>query len=282
MERIFKDKDGQTIAATIYGQEENPLVILLHGGGQTRHAWDQASKNISKAGFHVVAYDLRGHGDSFWSKEGDYSIEAHKKDLISVIESLEKPSHLVGASLGGMTALSLAGDLSLSALSKSLVMVDIGIYPNPEGSDKIVQFMQSGGSGFSSLEEAAEAISRFIPHRKKPKDLSGLNKNLRLKEDGKYYWHWDPKFLQRRSKRKPGEESEFYKDQEESAKNIKIPTLLIRGALSDVLTEEDKDHFLNTIKHSEFKEIKEAAHMVAGDKNDIFAESIISFLTKSN
>ena len=74
MERIFKDKDGQTIAATIYGQEENPLVILLHGGGQTRHAWDQASKNISEAGFHVVAYDLRGHGDSFWSKEGDYSI----------------------------------------------------------------------------------------------------------------------------------------------------------------------------------------------------------------
>lgn len=282
MERIFKDKDGQTIAATIYGHEENPLVILLHGGGQTRHAWDQASKNISEAGFHVVAYDLRGHGDSFWSKEGDYSIKAHKKDLISVIESLEKPSHLVGASLGGMTALSLAGDLSLSALTKSLVMVDIGIYPNPEGSDKIVQFMQSGGSGFSSLEEAAEEISRFIPHRKKPKDLSGLNKNLRLKEDGKYYWHWDPKFLQRRSERKPGEESEFYKDQEESAKNIKIPTLLIRGALSDVLTEEDKDHFLNTIKHSEFKEIKEAAHMVAGDKNDIFAESIISFLTKSN
>ena len=142
--------------------------------------------------------------------------------------------------------------------------------------------MQSGGSGFNSLEEAAEAISKFIPHRKKPKDLSGLNKNLRLREDGKYYWHWDPKFLQRRSERKQDEESEFYKDQEESAKNVKIPTLLIRGALSDVLTEDDKNLFLNTIKHSEFREIQEAAHMVAGDKNDIFAESIISFLTKNN
>jgi len=282
MERIFEDHEGQNIAATIYGQEENPLVILLHGGGQTRHAWDEASRNISESGFYVVAYDLRGHGDSFWSKEGDYSIKAHKNDLINIIKNLGKSAHLVGASLGGMTALMLAGDQSLSNLCKSLVMVDIGIYPNSEGSDKIVQFMQSGGSGFNSLEEAAEAISKFIPHRKKPKDLSGLNKNLRLREDGKYYWHWDPKFLQRRSERKQDEESKFYKDQEESAKNVKIPTLLIRGALSDVLTEDDKNLFLNTIKHSEFREIQEAAHMVAGDKNDIFAESIISFLTKNN
>ncbi|MFL2697642.1 MAG: alpha/beta fold hydrolase [Gammaproteobacteria bacterium] len=279
MKRFFEDQKGQKIAANLYGKDTNPLVILLHGGGQTRHAWDMASRIISEAGFFVIAYDLRGHGDSFWSKEGDYSISSHKEDLINIINQIGKSANLVGASLGGMTALALSGDIESSPLCQSLVMVDIGIYPDEQGSNKIVEFMQSGKSGFKSLEEAAEAISQYLPHRKKPKDLSGLNKNLKLRDDGKYYWHWDPKFLERKQGKDRGD---FFKDQEESAKRVKVPTLLIRGALSDVLTEPDKDLFLKTIVHSEFKEIKEAAHMVAGDKNDIFADSIISFLIKHN
>ena len=73
-------------------------------------------------------------------------------------------------------------------------MVDIGVYPNQEGSEKILDFMSSAKKGFSSLEEAAHHISKFLPHREKPKDLSGLHKNLRRK-DNRFYWHWDPKFI---------------------------------------------------------------------------------------
>ena len=129
MFKIFKNFEGNDIAGSIYGAESDPLVIFLHGGGQTRFAWDNAAENISKKGFHVITYDLRGHGDSFWSETGDYKIHDHKKDLISIIKHYDKPANLVGASLGGMTSLSLAGDPDYSSLCKTLTMVDIGIYP---------------------------------------------------------------------------------------------------------------------------------------------------------
>ena len=263
------------IAASSWGSQSDPLVILLHGGGQTRHAWGATGKKLSKAGFYALAIDLRGHGDSDWHVEGNYSINAYKHDLVTIIKKLGRSASLVGASLGGMISLSLAGDKDNSELCSSLVMVDIGIYPDPEGSDRILNFMQSRNEGFESLEDAAKTISNYLPHRKKPKDTKGLIKNLRLKEDGKYYWHWDPRFIQKREQNK---RKNFYVSLEQSAKRVTVPTLLIRGALSDVVTQKDVRLFLSTIPHAEFEEIQKAAHMLVGDKNDIFAEATIKFL----
>jgi len=271
----FKGQGGLKIVADAWGSDNQDLVILLHGGGQTRHAWGETGKKLSKAGFYAIAIDLRGHGDSDWHEEGDYSINAYKEDVVSIIKSLGRPASLVGASLGGMVSLSLAGDKDYSNLCSSLVMVDIGIYPDPEGSDRILNFMQSRNEGFESLEDAAKTISNYLPHRKKPKDTKGLIKNLRLKEDGKYYWHWDPRFIQKREQNK---RKNFYVSLEQSAKRVTVPTLLIRGALSDVVTQKDVRLFLSTIPHAEFEEIQKAAHMLVGDKNDIFAEATIKFL----
>ena len=173
-----------------------------------------------------------------------------------------------------MVSLSIAGDKDNSNLCSSLVMVDIGIYPDPEGSDRIVNFMQSGNKGFESLEEAAETISKYLPHREKPKDTKGLIKNLRLKENGRYYWHWDPKFITRRQDSR----RERFSDQKKYAERVSVPTLLIRGALSDVVTKEDVKFFLSVIPHAKFEEIEKASHMIAGDRNDMFAESAIKFL----
>ena len=218
---------------------------------------------------------MRGHGDSDWHVEGDYSINAYKHDLVTIIKKLGRSASLVGASLGGMISLSLAGDKDDSELCSSLVMVDIGIYPDPEGSDRILNFMQSRNEGFESLEDAAKTISNYLPHRKKPKDTKGLIKNLRLKEDGKYYWHWDPKFLDRR-----GEHGEIDMEeiQRNVAKKVTVPTLLIRGALSDVVTARNVKEFLSAVPHAEFEEIHKAAHMVAGDRNDIFIKAALNFL----
>ena len=227
MFKTFKNLEGKDIAASVFGLKSNPLVVFLHGGGQTRFAWDKAAESISQKGFFVITYDLRGHGDSFWSDEGNYRIHHHKEDLVSIIKNFDQPANLVGASLGGMTSLSLAGDPNYSNLCKTLIMVDIGIYPNQEGSDKIVEFMRSAADGFSSLEEAANYISDFLPHREKPKDLSGLNKNLRKKDD-KFYWHWDPKFLKGRQDQ---DIKEYFGHLEDAAKSLDKPTLLIRGGL---------------------------------------------------
>ena len=271
----FKGHGDIKIAADVWGSNNEELVILLHGGGQTRHAWGDTGKKLAEAGYHSVALDLRGHGDSEWHADGDYSIRAYKDDLVSIINEIGKPARLVGASLGGMASLVLAGDEINSDLCTALIMVDIGIYPDPVGSDRIVSFMLSGEGGFDSLEDAAKSISDYLPHRKKPKDLEGLKKNLRLKSDGRYYWHWDPRFIRRR----PGSRDRRYFDlQLKAAEKVTIPTLLIRGALSDVVTMEDVDYFLSVISHAKFVEIEKAAHMIAGDRNDIFAEEAIKFL----
>ena len=271
----FKGHGDIKIAADVWGSNNEELVILLHGGGQTRHAWGDTGKKLAEAGYHSVALDLRGHGDSEWHADGDYSIRAYKDDLASVINEIGKPARLVGASLGGMASLALDGDEINSDLCTALIMVDIGIYPDPVGSDRIVSFMLSGEKGFDSLENVAKSISDYLPHRKKPKDLEGLKKNLRLKSDGRYYWHWDPRFIRRR----PGSRDRRYFDlQLKAAEKVIIPTLLIRGALSDVVTMEDVDYFLSVISHAKFVEIEKAAHMIAGDRNDIFAEEAIKFL----
>ena len=273
----FKVDSGLELVASEWGNVNDPLVVLMHGGGQTRHAWGSTGEVLSESGFYVLSLDLRGHGDSQWHPDGDYLIDSYKDDLISILNQVGKPASLVGASLGGMVSLSLASDLNKKDLVTSLVMVDIGLYPNEKGSNEIVSFMQSGIKGFSNLNEASDAVSAYLPHRKRPRDNRGLEKNLRLKEDGRYYWHWDPRFLDER-------DDDSRENQKEKnirlAKNISIPTLLIRGALSNVVTQKEVDDFLTIIPHSEFQEIEKAAHMVAGDRNDIFANSAIEFLKK--
>ena len=279
MNRVFKVSEDREIIASEWGDSVNPLVIMLHGGGQTRHSWKGVAAKIANLGFHVIAHDLRGHGESFWDSDGDYTFDAHRDDLIKIIQKLGKKANLVGASLGGMISLSLAGHVEESKHCSGLIMVDIGMRPNDEGSDRIVEFMRSGAKGFASVEEAADAVSGYLPHRERPKDISGLKKNLRLKEDGRYYWHWDPLFLTDRTGMGEVREERF-RQLENSAKRITVPTLLVQGALSDILTNKEKEEFLNAVPHAKFAEIQQATHMVVGDKNDIFAEAIVDFLSE--
>ena len=279
MNRVFKVSEDREIIASEWGDNVNPLVIMLHGGGQTRHSWKGVAAKIANLGFHVIAHDLRGHGESFWDSDGDYTFDAHRDDLVKIIQKLGKKANLVGASLGGMISLSLAGHEEESKHCSGLIMVDIGMRPNDEGSDRIVEFMRSGAKGFASVEEAADAVSGYLPHRERPKDISGLKKNLRLKEDGRYYWHWDPLFLTDRTGMGEVREERF-KQLENSAKRIAVPTLLVQGALSDILTDKEKEEFLNAVPHARFAEIQQATHMVVGDKNDIFAEAIVDFLSE--
>ncbi|MAV85656.1 MAG: alpha/beta hydrolase [Gammaproteobacteria bacterium] len=279
MNRVFKVSEDREIIASEWGDNMNPLVIMLHGGGQTRHSWKGVAAKIANLGFYVIAHDLRGHGESFWDSNGDYTFDAHRDDLVKIIQQLGKKANLVGASLGGMISLSLAGHEEESKHCSGLIMVDIGMRPNDEGSDRIVEFMRSGAKGFASVEEAADAVSGYLPHRERPKDISGLKKNLRLKEDGRYYWHWDPLFLTDRTGMGEVREERF-KQLENSAKRITVPTLLVQGALSDILTNKEKEEFLNAVPHAKLAEIQQATHMVVGDKNDIFAEAIVDFLSE--
>jgi non-heme chloroperoxidase len=168
----------------------------LHGGGQTRHAWGRTGERLGRAGYFAIAYDARGHGDSDWSADGDYSFDALAADLACVIAALgvRRPA-LIGASLGGATSLVAIGEELVDA--HALILVDIVPYAEPAGVNRIRTFMTQHPNGFGSLEEVADAIAVYRPSQSRQRNLGGLAKNVRLDNDGRYRWHWDPNFLAR-------------------------------------------------------------------------------------
>ncbi len=266
---------GVTIAGDSWGDPEGPLVLLQHGGGQTRHAWKGAGESLGAAGYHAVAFDARGHGDSTWAPDGLYGQDPMVEDLRCVIAALGgKRPVLVGASMGGGTSLVALGEDRVDATA--LVLVDIGPRIEPEGAAKIQAFMNQKPDGFESLDEVAQAIANYQPHRSRVRNLDGLAKNVRLGEDGRYHWHWDPRF---RTGHRDFEARRIRL--EACARNLKLPTLLVRGGLSDVLSEEGAQAFLEMCPHSEYVNVTGAGHMVAGDRNDIFADAVIEFLGRT-
>ncbi|MGH9098433.1 MAG: alpha/beta fold hydrolase, partial [Acidimicrobiales bacterium] len=162
-ERItFDGFEGLHLVADVRGDPDAWPVLFLHGGGQTRDAWGSTAETVASQGWRTVALDLRGHGDSDWAPNGDYSFTAFCADVVAVADQLGRPPVLVGASLGGMSAL-MAEGTSDRTVSSGLVLVDITPKPNAEGINRIKDFMVSGIDGFDSLEDAAKAIAAYTP-----------------------------------------------------------------------------------------------------------------------
>ena len=271
---FWQGAGGVRIAGDSWGNPNGPLVLLQHGGGQTRHAWKGAGERLGAAGYHAVAFDARGHGDSDWAPDGVYGQDIMVEDLKCVVAALgDRRPVLVGASMGGGTSLVAVGEDHVDATA--LVIVDIAPRVEPQGVDKIQAFMSRKPEGFSSLQEVADAIAGYQPHRTRPRTLDGLAKNVRLGADGKYRWHWDPRF---RAGKRDLEKRRVRL--EACARSLTLPTLLVRGGLSDVLSEEGAQEFLKLCPRSEYVNVTGAAHMVAGDRNDIFGNAVIEFLSR--
>ena len=169
---VWHGEGGVRIAGDSWGDPAGPLVILQHGGGQTRHAWKGAGERLGAAGYHAVVLDARGHGNSDWAPDGRYDQDVMIGDVKRVIEVLggRKPM-LVGASMGGANSLVAVGEGTINAAA--LVLVDVAARIEREGADRILAFMTGQPEGFNSLEEAAEAIASYQPHRKRPKTSTG-------------------------------------------------------------------------------------------------------------
>ncbi|MDR5878702.1 alpha/beta hydrolase [Caballeronia sp. LZ032] len=276
---VWKSASGIPLAADTWGDPESPLVVLLHGGGQTRHAWGETGARLGDAGYFAVAYDARGHGDSGWSEDGDYSLDALAQDLRSVIEQVRGPETsappvLIGASMGGATSLVAIGEGHVPA--SALILVDIVPYTEPTGVDRIRSFMRQRPDGFDSLEAVADAISEYRPTQTRRPNLDGLAKNVRLGDDGRYRWHWDPRFIQR-----PLDIEGRHARLSACARAVSVPALLVRGGSSDVVSEKGVREFLALCPRADYVNVAEAGHMVAGDRNDRFGHVAIDFLLRN-
>lgn len=259
-----------------FRRSQNPsgTVILLHGGGQTRHSWLNTAERLAAGRWNALSMDTRGHGDSGWAPDGDYSTDAFVEDLGRVVDWLGERPVLVGASMGGATSLIAQGE---RGLGRALVLVDVVPSLEPQGVGRVITFMTQHREGFGSLEEAAQAVAAYNPHRKRPPTTDGLKKNLRERDDGRWYWHWDPTMMDTHNWQGPEPQAARMRA---AATKVSVPVLLIRGQYSDVVSDDGARDLLDLIPHAEFTDVRDAGHMVAGDDNDVFTESLLGFIDK--
>ena len=272
----FRGVDDLVLVADEWNPKaaSGPSILLLHGGGQNRFSWKNTGQILADEGFHVVALDSRGHGDSDRSPDATYTVDALCADTLAVLEQIGRPVILIGASMGGMTGM-LVADVAGPEKVTKLVLVDVVPRYDKDGSARIRDFMASGVNGFESLEEAADAVAAYLPYRTKPRSPEGLKKNLRHR-DGRWYWHWDPAFLT------APDDDRFVRMQklEQAVMDLTIPILLIRGKLSDVVSPEGVKEFLKKVPRAEFVELSDAGHTAAGDDNDAFSEAVVQFVSR--
>lgn len=282
----FEGAAGNVLVGEVCGPEASQgggPVLLLHGGGQTRFAWTRTADAIAAAGMRAYSVDQRGHGDSDWVADGAYAVGDFGADLECMAADIHRREGrfpvVVGASLGGLAALSVEAT-SPAPLFSGLVLVDVTPSLAASGLLRIQGFMTARlDDGFASVEEAAEAVAGYLPVRDKPASLNGLSRNLRPRGDGRLRWHWDPAFI-------GGERSILSEGEDgasrlrDAARRLRMPTLLVRGARSEIVTETELAEFRALAPAAEFVDIAGAGHMVAGDRNDAFAGAVLDFLER--
>ncbi|MDB5471515.1 MAG: alpha/beta hydrolase [Caulobacter sp.] len=271
---VIHTDDRVRLMADVGGDPARPTVVLSHGRGQTRRAWGGAMRGLVRRGYHVISFDARGHGDSGWAPDADYSIQTRANDLLAVLATCGRPVALVGASMGGMAGYYAMGRAE-SPIADALVVVDIVPRVTAEGASQIKAFMHAAPDGFASLEEAADAVAAYIPGRPRPADVSGLKRNLRLGDNGRYQWHWDPRWLEQ-----PSRTEADIQEMLAMGDRITVPTLLVRGLRSNLVDEAGVAEFRAHVPRLEVFDVPGAGHMVAGDRNDAFNAALFGFLGK--
>ena len=286
-ERAEFRRQGVTLRGDLLHVEE-PLgmAVLLHGGGQTRHSWSGTAEALAQASWATLSLDARGHGESEWAPDGDYSLDVQAQDLCFVLSSLRAQRAgraaaalgrpvLIGASMGGMTSLIAEGELG--PVARALVLVDVVPRIEPEGVARIMSFMNAHLDGFASLEAVADAVAAYNPSRRRGADLSGLKKNVRLQADGRWYWHWDPALLKLPTEE---EHAEHVERMLRAAGRVQAPTLVVRGAESDVVSDSGVQELLSHLRDGSTVSVAAAGHMVAGDENTAFSRAILNYLAQ--
>lgn len=266
--------DGIALAADVAGPSDGQPVVLLHGGGQTRGSWRNAVVALARAGYRAMAVDQRGHGESAWSEDGDYLLDRFGEDLRRVIDSLDRRPILVGASLGGLASLLAAGEAPQADVA-GIVLVDIVPWMEKKGGEQVVGFMRGTDGGFDTLDEAADAIAAYLPHRPRPDRLDGLSRNLRQRDDGRWYWHWDPAFVRPNAK---WDMDDINRRLSAAAQAVRSPLLLVHGTASEIVSEAGAARFRAMLPDAQVVPIAGAHHMVAGDDNDAFLGALLTFL----
>lgn len=265
------DVDGVVLAAERLGDGNGPGLLFTHGLGQTAGAWRQVARRFAAAGWTTLATDARGHGASGRNPPDlRYSPDLLVEDLRRWAATFAHPPVLIGASMGGLTGM-VAQALHRSFVA--LVLVDITPRWEPEGVARILAFMRAHGDGFESIDAASDAIAAYMPHRPR-KSAQALSALLQRDDDGRWRWHWDSRLVDDMNRDVEAQQRKLA----DAARRIDVPTLLLTGSASDVVSRDTINEFLTLAPHAIHREVADARHLVAGDDNDAFADAVIDFL----
>ena len=271
------DSGGLRLHYAEWGGHAGPAVLLLHGFAQSGRSFDFVSLSLCDR-FRVVALDLRGHGDSDWSPNADYRRSSHVADVATVVEELGlAPVAVVGLSLGGTVGYLLAA--SRPQLVRSLVIVDIAPRVEPAGVLRVTGFVE-GGDSFASLEEMVSSVRSFRPGRTDEQLLGSVLRNARRLPDGTYTWKYDPAMRRPEARPKAGPEEEALLW--DALRAIACPTLVVRGAESDIVSPASINEMVRIIPNARGIGVPSAGHLVPGDNPAGFIEAIGPFLSETS
>lgn len=264
--------DGVCIAADAFGSPEAPPVIFLHGGGQSRSAWRGAARAVAAAGLQGVSLDLRGHGDSDWAPDGNYAFDRHIADVEAVIAALGRSVVLVGASLGGH--ISLLAAARRPGLVAALALADVTPWLDEDDADGLRATMRRSAEGFETIEEAAAQVDALRGDTCSQGDPDRLRAHMRVGEDGRLYWRWDPRFIRDEFVRHCGEGGLIAG----AAAELRVPVLLMHAEHSTVVTNAQVVRFREVVPGLRYERIPGVGHMVTGDTNDAYVGPLLRFL----
>jgi non-heme chloroperoxidase len=271
---IRQQGDGLTLTGEAFGDPAAAPVLFFHGGGQSRAAWLGSARTVGQAGFHGIAFDLRGHGDSDWAPDGDYLLDAFARDIERLIERFDREVTLVGASRGGQAA--LVGGSRHPDRVRLIMLADVAPLMRDDGVDGIRKFFAEGASGFASLDEAADSLSRHLG-QSRIGDAHRLARAMRLDPAGRWHWRWDPATGKREFLNPPSEGEAVLS----AAARVTSPVVLVRAGLSHLVTDEGVARFHELAPQLEVITAPGVGHMFTADRNDAFAAHLLDQLGRT-
>ncbi|HEY2330479.1 MAG TPA: alpha/beta hydrolase [Acidimicrobiales bacterium] len=257
---------GMRFHFTEWGDPGAPPVVLLHGGNQSSHSWDLVSLHLADR-YHVFALDQRGHGDTEWSRELDYSMDAMVDDALALIadQQLGQPI-VIGHSMGGRVTLSTA--VRERGFARAIVVVDVGPELSAEGTKVVGDFI-AHNIEFDDLEVFLDNVARYDRFRSREHIARTVKYNLLVRADGKYVSKVDHRRLP------GGSLSDLTLD---DVKGIECPVLLVRGGESDVLLADAADRFIAALPNGRMVTVPNVGHNVHGGNTPGFLDAIGPFL----
>jgi len=258
-----------------WGTDGLPPVLFLHGRSLTAHTWDLVCLALRQQ-YHCRALDLRGHGNSDWSSEIDYSLDAHYSDLEAAVDALGLDRFiLAGMSLGGATSLTYAG--RHADRLAALVIVDTGPETRTPGGQRLNNFV-TGTREHDTIEDFVERAMAFNPLRRPELLRRSLVHNLRQTPSGKWAWKYDHRIN--------GSQTDETREHRrtmlwDAVPRVSCPTLVVRGSNSDIFYDEDAEKLAAALPHGSWVRIEGAGHTVQGDQPKALVDALRPFLAQA-